>query len=93
MPILKEITRITTLGLLIGPFGGIQNMLLTTRIDFKTPAIIGVMANVVAGVTAIALAYNGYGVWALVVQGLVAAVIGVAARVYIVRWFLRHVFR
>ncbi|WP_288669284.1 lipopolysaccharide biosynthesis protein [uncultured Bacteroides sp.] len=87
MPILKEITRITTLGLLIGPFGGIQNMLLTTRIDFKTPAIIGVMANVVAGVTAIALAYNGYGVWALVVQGLVAAVIGVAARVYIVRWF------
>lgn len=87
MPILKDITRITTLGLLIGPFGGIQNMLLTTRIDFKTPALIGVCATIIAGVTAVFLAYKGYGVWALVVQSLVGGLIGVVARVYIVRWF------
>lgn len=87
MPILKDITRITTLGLLIGPFGGIQNMLLTTRIDFKTPALIGVCATIMAGVTAVFLAYKGYGVWALVVQSLVGGLIGVVARVYIVRWF------
>lgn len=87
MPILKDITRITTLGLLIGPFGGIQNMLLTTRIDFKTPALIGICATIIAGVTAVCLAYKGYGVWALVVQSLLGGLIGVAARVYIVRWF------
>lgn len=86
MPMLKDITRITTLGLLIGPFGGIQSMLLTTRIDFKTPAIIGVFTTAVAGVAAIILAYLGYGVWALVAQGLIGAVIGTAARVFVVRW-------
>ncbi len=92
MPILKDITRITTIGLLYGPFGGIQGMLLQTRLDFRTPAIIGVSATVLSGITAITMAYYGYGVWALVIQGLIGGFIGVAARVCIVRWYPKTSF-
>lgn len=92
MPILKDITRITTIGLLYGPFGGIQGMLLQTRLDFKTPAIIGFSATVLSGITAITMAYYGYGVWALVVQGLVGGFIGMAARIFVVRWYPKSGF-
>lgn len=87
MPILVSITRITTLGMLITPFASIQSLILTTRIDFKTPAIIGVSCNIISGIVGICLAYYGYGVWALVIMGLTSTIIGVIVRCAIVQWY------
>lgn len=87
MPILKNLTRIGTLGLLIGPLGSIQSIYLTTAIDFKTPTIIGICATIISGIIAITMAYNNYGVWSLVMQGLIGNAIVVGAKVYIVRWY------
>lgn len=87
MPILKNLTRVVTLGLLISPFGSIQTVRLTTAIDFKTPAVIGVCATIFSGIIAIIMAYKGYGVWSLAIQGLVGVAITVGARVCVVRWY------
>lgn len=92
LPILKDLTRVVTLSLLISPFGGIQNVHLATAIDFKTPAVIGICATILSGIIAIAMAYNGYGVWALAIQGLAGGIIAVGARIYIVRWYPRARF-
>lgn len=92
LPILKDLTRVVTLSLLISPFGGIQNVHLATAIDFKTPAVIGICATILSGIIAIVMAYNGYGVWALAIQGLAGGIIAVGARIYIVRWYPRARF-
>lgn len=43
--------------------------------DFKTQAKISVLSVLISGPTAIILAINGYGVWALVTQALLNAVV------------------
>ena len=45
-----------------------QQAILTKRIDFKTQTKISLIAHTLSGVIGIALAYLGFGVWALVAQ-------------------------
>ena len=89
---LGTVMRVTTSSLLISPFGGMQSMLMTTRIDFKTPAFISVGASLASGAVAVAMAFLGYGVWALVAQGLVSSVVTVVSLVMLVRWYPKSFF-
>jgi teichuronic acid exporter len=50
---------------------GVQAALLARQLDFKTQALAGGLAAVVAGSASITMALQGYGVWALVVQAVV----------------------
>lgn len=45
-----------------------QQAILTKRIDFKTQTKISLIAHTLSGIIGIAMAYLGYGVWALVAQ-------------------------
>lgn len=45
-----------------------QQAILTKRIDFKSQTKISLIAHTLSGVVGIAMAYTGFGVWALVVQ-------------------------
>lgn len=45
-----------------------QQAILTKRIDFKTQTKISLISHTLSGVIGIAMAYTGFGVWALVVQ-------------------------
>lgn len=45
-----------------------QQAILTKRIDFKTQTKISLIAHTLSGVIGIAMAYTGFGVWALVTQ-------------------------
>ena len=69
-PILIYILRITGLVLIINAASVIQITLLIKNIDFKTKTKISLSAELLAGVIAIAMAYNGYGVWSLVARGV-----------------------
>ena len=76
-PILKDIIRVSGLSMVIGALGGVQYNMLTRKVDFKTPAIISMIANVSSGCVGVFLAYSGYGPWALVSQGLLSTIISV----------------
>jgi teichuronic acid exporter len=54
----------------LGAFGLIHNVHLEKKLDFKAPSIIGLSSELIAGIISIILAYNGFGVWALVTQTL-----------------------
>lgn len=70
-PQLKPIVQVLGITLIIDSLTLIQLTILTKRIDFKLQARISVIASIGSGVVAIAMAFYGFGVWALVSQRIV----------------------
>ena len=69
-PLLVSLTYALSLNLIINAFGLVQTALLTKHIDFKTQLKVSVMATAISGTIGVAMAFNGFGVWSLVVQSL-----------------------
>lgn len=68
MPILSPVLRVIGLGIIINSLCVVQWAQFAIRLDFKTPAKLGVITNSFTGILGIVLAYFGWGVWALVFQ-------------------------
>ena len=81
-PILTQLLKVTALVVFINSLGIVQQAVLTKKMDFKTQAIITVFGTLVGGILGVWMAYNGYGVWALVIQQVSAALLRV-----ILLWF------
>ena len=67
---LIELTRVSSLSLVIGALSVVQQTRLTKRIDFKTQTKITLIASITSGIVGITLALIGFGVWSLVAQSL-----------------------
>lgn len=91
-PILSLIIRIVGLNVVIGALGAIQSTILNIAIDFKTQTKISVITLIITGTIGISMAYSGYGVWALVFQGLSAALISTGLLWVFVGWKPKWVF-
>ena len=74
-PILSPIIRITGLGVILNSLCVVQQALFTIKIDFKSQAKITLSATVISGIVGILLAYQGYGIWALVWQGVARSIV------------------
>ena len=72
---LIALTRVSSLGMIIGAFAIVQQTRLTKRIDFKTQTKISLTAAIISGVIGISMAIMGFGVWSLVAQQLSSRVI------------------
>ena len=77
--ILSPIIRIYFLIIIIQSFAFTKHIKLIKKMDFRGITIISVISTVIAGITAIAMAFNDFGVWSLVALGLV-------------NWSLRTIF-
>lgn len=75
IPILTDIIRVAAIGLLIGSFTVVQYTLYNKRVDFRTTSIIRFVSSLSGGILCIFMAYIGFGVWSLVLQGLAAGII------------------
>ena len=91
-PVLTWLIRVSSLGFLYGPIGTPQNIILRRRLDFKTPTKIAIVTRILAAVLGIAMAYYGYGVWALAIPGMIAGIISLLLNIYVVRWFPKLVW-
>ena len=67
---LVSLTRVSSLGMVVGALALVQQTRLTKRIDFKTQTKITLIASITSGVIGIVMAAFGFGVWALVAQSL-----------------------
>ena len=92
MPLLESVTKVWGLNLIVNAFGGIQNSQLSIAIDFKSRAKISVITTLFTGLVGLWLAYRGYGVWALVYQGLASAILRCILLWCIVRWVPKLIF-
>lgn len=69
---LVALTRVSSLGMIIGALAIVQQTRLTKQIDFRTQTVITLTASVSSGVAGITMALLGFGVWALVAQSLIS---------------------
>lgn len=83
---LIKLTRIISLGMVIGAFSLVQQTRLTKKIDFKTQTKITLTAAVLSGCIGITMALLGYGVWALVAQALSVQIIRTVMLWYYDKW-------
>ncbi|MFX9552139.1 oligosaccharide flippase family protein, partial [Acinetobacter baumannii] len=74
-PMLVTIIPVLSLAILFSPVNLVHKAQLTKRMDFKKIAFIDNASNIAAGVIALALAFWGAGVWALVFNSVAIVVI------------------
>lgn len=91
-PLLVKVTRLVGLNLIINALAAIQNTKLTIDINFKSRALISLISIIFTGSIGLFLAYKGYGVMALVFQGLASSTIRSILLWAIVRWRPRLLF-
>lgn len=91
-PLLKPITRIYSLNLLINSFGVVQNSLLIKELEFRRRMGAVFSGIIASGAVGIFMAWQGYGVWALVLQGLVMNGVRTAGLWVVHPWRPKFVF-
>lgn len=92
IPVLTSLVRVTALTFLFGPLLTPQTVLLTRKLDFKTPARISVINKLFSAIVGIIMAYTGYGLWALVVSSLTSSILGLIQTWWVVKWIPRERF-
>ncbi|MEO8599473.1 MAG: lipopolysaccharide biosynthesis protein, partial [bacterium] len=72
IPILIPLMAVMALNIFISALGSIHGTLLTRQLDFKTLMKVSAVATSFSGATAVILAINNFGIWALAAQTLMA---------------------
>ena len=98
MPILTSLLRVVGLNLVIQALYTIQVTRMTASVNFKVQAKVAILSCAAGGCVGIALAYLGFGPWALVGQSLSGVVVAGSAYWLLSGWrprcaFSRTVFR
>lgn len=70
MPELQQILRVCALSLVISGLTGVQRVLFSAKLDFKTTTAASLVAQLVSGGVGIAMAFMDFQVWALVASTL-----------------------
>lgn len=83
---LISLTRVSSLGLVIGSLALVQQTRLTKRIDFKSQTKITLVASISSGVIGIIAAVLGAGVWSLVAQQLTNHILRTVMLWWINKW-------
>lgn len=91
-PQLIDIIIYVALNFIISSFGTVQRAKLTIELDFKRQAYISLVAVIISGSVAVYMAYNGFGVWTLVVQGLLSNTITTTLLWITTKWHPSFVF-
>lgn len=86
MPELADILRVLAINLVIQAFGSIQRLNLTIDLNFRKLAKISLSGAIVGGIAGLVCAYNGLGVWSLVVQQMATTSSSVVLFWVLVRW-------
>lgn len=92
IPELTLITRVYSLSIFLYSFNSIQQAWVSRHLVFKKFFYATFCASVGSGVIGIVLAYNGYGVWALVYQYLSNILISMLVLKFIVPWKPEMIF-
>lgn len=88
---IKDIVRITALGMVISSFSIVQIAVLRKNLEFKKQAVISFVTTIVSGILSILLALNGFSYWSLIFPVLISSLINTFLLWYYSIW--RPIFR
>jgi len=89
---LSDILVITGLLLVFGMTGTIPNALLIKRLEFKAINIRNIGVSLFSGIVGVALAYNGFGVWSLIIQQITNSILSAILAFIIAKWRPKLIF-
>lgn len=92
MSTLSPVLRVQSLILIISALSAVQVNILKKEMKFREIALVTFLTSVIALAVTIVMAYMGFGVWALVVQFLLTALIPMFAYWIICRWIPKLLF-
>lgn len=87
-----SLLRVISISLIIGSFNSVQMSVLQRRMDFRHLFFANIAGIITSAVVSIALALNGFGVWAIVLQYLINRVVVTFVLAYLIKWHPRRVF-
>lgn len=70
-PVLSEIIPVLSIGILFNPVNVVHKAQLTKAMNFKKMTFINNTTSICAGIIALIMAFNGYGVWSLVFNSII----------------------
>jgi len=76
-PELVSLQRVFFLVIILNSLTVVQSAKLQIEVDFKSIALINTVATIISGLIAVWAAYEGFGVWSLVIQSLIKAIVSV----------------
>ena len=83
---LIPLLRVLSITLFLGGLNSIQNAVVARKLEFRKLFYSSLGAVVVSGIVGIAMAYNGFGAWALVAQQLTNQLIVASILWFTVKW-------
>lgn len=86
IPLLCDVLRVQGLVLFIYAFNIIQRNQLRKKLNFKVLSIVTITTSIISLIVTIIMAYEGFGVWALVSQNLITAAIPALVFWFFVKW-------
>ncbi len=92
MPLLTSVIRVFALRLPIASIQQVPAALLSRELDFKKFFLSTLVGTVCSATVGIVMAVAGYGVWALVAQNLVAAILDAVILSAVAKWRPKRVF-
>ena len=87
IPLLSDVLRLQGIILIINAFSAIQLNILRKELNFKKLSYIQIFSTAVSVIVAIVLAYNGYGVWTLVLQQIVNSLVQTIILWFTTNWY------
>lgn len=85
-PLLTLVIRVLAIKIPINAFNSIQNAYVSRKMQFKKFFFATIIGTVVSAIVGIYMAYNGFGVWALVAQILTNNIIDTIVLFLLIEW-------
>jgi O-antigen/teichoic acid export membrane protein len=82
-PLYADLLRVSALIFILRPFTLIRISWLTREMEFKKNALVDLTASMLTGVSSVAMALVGMGVWSLALSGLLGALVGSILFLYV----------
>ncbi|MBD5281960.1 MAG: lipopolysaccharide biosynthesis protein [Bacteroides sp.] len=86
MPLLSSVLRVMALNLIFTGIFSIQKVKLQKALEFKTIALVNLGSYFLSALLAILCAYNGYGVWSLVLMQISYGLLAIIILAIVTRW-------
>lgn len=91
-PLLVSLIKIVGLNVLFYSFSIVQTAILTRNLNIKIQTIINITGQLPAGIIAIIFAYNGFGIYALALQSVLASFIKMVLLWIVTKWYPKSFF-
>ena len=91
-PKLSKITKVIATLFFIQSFGMVHHALMIKELNFKKVFIVRIITVIVGGSFAVFFAFSGYGVWTLVYQQIISAVVNVIVVWVMIKWRPKYTF-